>query len=60
MIRAAVTGAAGRMGGQIVRLICETAGIGLTAAVERPGHPSLGRDAGELAGVGTLGVPVTG
>ena len=59
MIRAAVTGAAGRMGGQIVRLICETDGIGLAAALERPGHPCLGRDAGELAGVGSLGVPVT-
>jgi 4-hydroxy-tetrahydrodipicolinate reductase len=59
MIRAAVTGAAGRMGGQIVRLICETDGIGLASAVERPGHPCLGRDAGELAGVGSLGVPVT-
>src|SRR5690606_22522776 len=28
-------------------------------AVERPGSPSLGRDAGEVAGVGTLGVAVT-
>lgn len=59
MIRAAVTGAAGRMGAQIVRLLQETEGIALAAAVERSGHPSLGRDAGELAGVGTLGVPLT-
>jgi len=58
VIRAAVTGAAGRMGGQLVRLVQETEGISLTAAVERPGHPALGRDAGELAGIGALGVPV--
>lgn len=60
MIRVVVTGAAGRMGGQLVRLIQETAGIALAGAVEREGHPSLGRDAGELAGIGSLGVPVSG
>jgi len=59
VIRAAVTGAAGRMGGQLVRLIQETEGISLAAALERPGHPALGRDAGEVAGVGALGVPLT-
>ncbi len=59
MIRAAVTGAAGRMGGQLIRLIQETEGITLAAALERPGHPALGRDAGEVAGVGGLGVPLT-
>jgi 4-hydroxy-tetrahydrodipicolinate reductase len=58
VIRAVVTGAAGRMGGQLVRLIQETEGISVGAAVERPGHPGLGRDAGELAGIGALGVPV--
>jgi len=58
VIRAVVTGAAGRMGMQIARLVQETDGISLAAAVERPGHPALGRDAGELAGIGTLGVPV--
>lgn len=31
----------------------------LHAAVSRPGSPALGKDAGELAGVGMLGVPVT-
>lgn len=59
MIRALVTGAAGRMGGQIVRLVSETEGISVAAAVERSGHPALGRDVGEVAGVGTLGVLVS-
>ncbi|MEW6487592.1 MAG: 4-hydroxy-tetrahydrodipicolinate reductase [Thermodesulfobacteriota bacterium] len=59
MIRAAVTGAAGRMGTQLVRLLQETGGLALAAALERPGHPALGRDAGEVAGIGPLGVPVT-
>ena len=29
------------------------------AALEAPGHPALSRDAGEVAGVGRLGVPIT-
>lgn len=46
------------MGAQIVSLLAETEGIALGGAVERPGHPALGRDAGEVAGVGPLGVPI--
>lgn len=58
MIRAAVTGAGGRMGGQIIRLISETDGIELGGAVERADHPAVGRDAGEAAGIGAAGVPI--
>lgn len=60
MIRAAVTGAAGRMGGTLVRLVQETEGIALAAAVERQGHPAVGRDAGEAAGIGPVGVAIGG
>lgn len=60
MIRAAVTGAAGRMGGQIIRLILETDGIELGGAVERPDHPAVGRDAGHPAGVGSVGIAIVG
>lgn len=56
MTRVAVTGAAGRMGSLIARLVTETEGLTLSAALERPGHPALGRDAGELAATGPLGV----
>lgn len=47
------------MGTQLVRLLQETEGLALAAALERPGHPALGRDAGEVAGIGPLGVPLT-
>src|SRR5512138_2666089 len=58
MIKAIVTGAAGRMGGRIITLIAETEGIELTGAVERKGHPAIGRDAGELLGLGRTGIPM--
>lgn len=54
-----VVGAAGRMGQTLVRVIHETPGVRLSGAVERQGAPQLGRDAGELAGVGPLGVAVS-
>lgn len=54
-----VCGAAGRMGRAITALIAAAPGARLLAAIETPGHPALGQDAGVLAGVGTLGVPVT-
>jgi 4-hydroxy-tetrahydrodipicolinate reductase len=53
-----VAGAAGRMGARIVALHRE-AGLRLVAALEAPGHRALGRDAGEVAGAGVLGVPLT-
>ncbi len=54
----AIMGAAGRMGRELVRTIQETQGCELAGAVERPGSPHLGKDAGELAGVGQLGIPI--
>jgi len=54
-----VVGAAGRMGRTLIRAIDETPGAELAGAVERAGSPFLGRDAGELAGVGRLGVAIS-
>lgn len=54
-----VVGAAGRMGKTLIKLISETEGLVLHAAVERAGSALLGHDAGELAGVPKLGVAVT-
>lgn len=54
-----VTGAGGRMGQALIRVIATTPGATLHAAIVREGSPLIGRDAGEIAGVGTLGVPVT-
>jgi 4-hydroxy-tetrahydrodipicolinate reductase len=54
-----VVGAAGRMGQTLIRLIHETPGVQLHAAVGREGSPFIGRDAGEIAGLGPIGLPVT-
>jgi len=56
MIHVAVSGAAGRMGRTLVRLIHESEDLKLVGAVEAAGHPCLGNDAGVLAGVGEAGV----
>ena len=56
MIRIAVTGAAGRMGKTLVQAIQMADGLVLGAAFEHPENPDIGADAGELAGVGRLGV----
>ena len=57
--RIAVLGASGRMGRAIIGIISATPGAQLAGAVERPGSPAVGQDAGVLAGLGPLGVPVT-
>jgi 4-hydroxy-tetrahydrodipicolinate reductase len=57
-LRLAVPGAAGRMGQMILKVIADTPGTELVAAIERPGSPFLGRDAGVVAGLGELGVPI--
>lgn len=54
-----VVGAAGRMGRMLIRAVAQTKGCRLVAAVERPGSEVLGTDAGILAGLPSLGVPVT-
>jgi 4-hydroxy-tetrahydrodipicolinate reductase len=54
-----VVGAAGRMGRTLTRIIAETEGVTLGGAIEREGAAELGQDAGVLAGVGPLGVPLT-
>jgi 4-hydroxy-tetrahydrodipicolinate reductase len=54
----AVSGAAGRMGQRLIHLARADRELALGAALEAPGHPLLGRDAGEVCGLGTLGVPL--
>ncbi|MEM2978142.1 MAG: 4-hydroxy-tetrahydrodipicolinate reductase [Candidatus Hadarchaeales archaeon] len=60
MIGVCLCGACGRMGRVLVRKIAEQGDMRLVAAVEAPGTPFLGKDAGEVAGVGRLGVEVVG
>ena len=51
-------GAAGRMGSRIVACLCDAPDLRLVAALEAPGHPAVGRDAGEVAGAGAMGVSI--
>ena len=46
------------MGGTLIRLIQETPDVALAGAVDRPGSPRLGLDAGEVAGAGHMGVEI--
>ena len=55
-VRIAVNGAAGRMGRRIVALTHADADLLVAAALDGPDCPDLNADAGELAGVGNIGV----
>jgi 4-hydroxy-tetrahydrodipicolinate reductase len=54
--RIAILGAAGKMGRALLRAVADESNAQLAAAVERPGSPDLGQDAGALAGIATTGV----
>jgi 4-hydroxy-tetrahydrodipicolinate reductase len=59
-MKLAVMGAAGRMGGELIRAVHASGGAAeIAGAIERAGSNALGQDAGVLAGVGPLGVKVT-
>ncbi|MBI1815684.1 MAG: 4-hydroxy-tetrahydrodipicolinate reductase [Deltaproteobacteria bacterium] len=53
-----VCGAAGRMGRTLINLVTQSSDLMLVGAVEAAGLASVGRDAGESAGLGTLHVPI--
>ena len=59
MIKAIVAGAAGRMGGRIIHIIRQSQQVTLTAAFERPDHPHVNQDAGQVAGLGKIGVTIS-
>ena len=58
-MKVAIVGAAGRMGGRLIHAVLEAEGLELTGAIERPGHPQIGMDAGLVAGAGELGVKIS-
>ncbi|ARU55562.1 dihydrodipicolinate reductase [Oleiphilus messinensis] len=60
MVRVAVIGAAGRMGKVLVEAVTAADDLELGAAVVEPGSSLIGADAGEMAGVGRLGVSIVG
>ena len=57
--RVAIHGAAARMAQRLVALAEADPQCRLTAALEAEGHPQLGRDAGAMAGIGEIGVPLS-
>jgi 4-hydroxy-tetrahydrodipicolinate reductase len=56
--RIGVIGCAGRVGRMLVADIVGTEGCILAGGVARPGSDALGRDVGELAGTGPIGIAV--
>ena len=56
----AINGACGRMGQRLIALAAEDPELHVVAAVDWAKHPNQGKDAGELAGIGPIGVKVTG
>lgn len=58
-LKIAVTGAAGRMGRELIRAVHSRDDCVLAGAVEQEGSLALGQDAGLLAGLGKLGVLIT-
>src|SRR5690349_3343561 len=57
-INVIVCGAAGRMGKLLVTLVREHPETQLVGAIEAPGHSALGKDVGEVAGIGALEIKV--
>ena len=58
-IRIVITGAGGRMGRMLTRLIHETEGLTLSGALENDASPCIGSDPGLLAGIGALGISIS-
>lgn len=58
MTRITIIGAGGRMGCALVRCIARADDLTLAAATEYEGAPTLGADAGTVAGVGPLNIKI--
>ncbi len=58
MIKTILMGAGGRMGGRIGNLIAAAPDMEITAAVEAKGHPAVGKDVGEVLGLGKSGIAI--
>src|SRR5262249_7555854 len=57
-LRVVIAGAGGRMGRTLIHAVAATKGVTLAGAVDAPDSAVIGRDAGELAGLGENGVSV--
>ena len=59
MVKVAIYGAAGRLGQRILALAHEDERIAVAAALEHAEHQALGADAGTVAGVSAIGLPLS-
>jgi 4-hydroxy-tetrahydrodipicolinate reductase len=53
-----VVGCCGRMGVNLLRQISSRSGCRVAGGSERPGHEAIGRDVGDVAGLGALGMEI--
>ncbi len=60
MLKVAVFGANGRMGRAVTRVVSASADAELVGACTEAGNETVGQDVGELAGLGQLGIAITG
>jgi 4-hydroxy-tetrahydrodipicolinate reductase len=58
MMRIGLVGVSGRMGLNLIKAAALSEQAELTVAVSRPESLAVGKDAGELAGISTIGLPV--
>ncbi len=58
-LRLLIAGAGGRMGRALIRAASEQKGFAVTGALENKGSSDLGKDSGELAGIGQNGVKIS-
>lgn len=58
-LRTIVAGAGGRMGAANIRAVAAHPDLVLAGALDRPGSPAIGRDAGSLAGIEPLDIAVS-
>ena len=47
-----------KWGGRLVHLVQQSGDLEVAGGLERLGHPAIGKDLGEVVGLGTLGVPL--
>lgn len=58
-MRLVIVGAGGRMGRALMRAVIDAPDLALAGAVESPGSENIGRDVGELIGMGSTGITVS-
>lgn len=58
MLKIGIAGACGKMGMRIASIAAKDPEVEISGALERRGAPQLGKDLGEIIGVGELGVKV--